>query len=131
MELRRIRPSELAATLNLLIACGWGHRVDNIEHLAALVAASQIAEVALVEGQVVGFARGITDGLSNGYLSMVVVAPSHRGCGIGRKLIEHVTGAHPRVTWVLRAGREGAATFFSKLGFNPSSIAMERQREPR
>jgi len=86
------------------------------------------AEVAIIEGRIVGFARGITDGRSNGYLSMVVVAAIHRGQGIGRLLVEHAIGTHPEVTWVLRAGREGAAEFFAKLGFERSSVAMERRR---
>jgi ribosomal protein S18 acetylase RimI-like enzyme len=113
MELRRLQPAELAAVHDLL---------------AALVAASQIAEVAVIQGRVVGFVRGITDGLSNGYLSMVVVAPGHRGQGIGRRLVEHAIGTRPQLTWVLRAGREGASAFFARLGFEPSSIAIERRR---
>lgn len=84
--------------------------------------------MAIDKGQVVGFVRGITDGLSNSYLSMVVVAPSHRGRGIGTQLVKHAMGTNPAVTWVLRAGREGAADFFAKLGFAASSAAMERPR---
>lgn len=37
-------------------------------------------------------------------------------------------GENTDITWVLRAGREGASEFFSRLGFEPSSIAMERPR---
>ena len=32
------------------------------------------------------------------------------------------------VTWVLRAGREGAPAFFARLGFVQSTLAMERSR---
>jgi ribosomal protein S18 acetylase RimI-like enzyme len=77
---------------------------------------------------VVGFARAITDGLSNGYLSMVVVAPEFRRQGVGRTLVEEVTAGSPAITWVLRAGREGANEFFARLGFEPSTVAMERKR---
>ena len=49
--------------------------------------------------------------------------------GIGRALVEHITGDDLRITWVLRAGREGAIEFFAKLGFQVSSVAMERLRD--
>lgn len=128
MQIHRIQSSELLATFELLASNGWRHRIAGPDEFAALVAASQVADVAIVDGQVQGFVRGITDGLSNGYLSMVVVAPAHRGRGVGRQLVEYAIGANPQVTWVLRAGREGAAEFFTRLGFDVSSIAMERRR---
>lgn len=59
---------------------------------------------------------------------MVVVAEAHRGKGIGSLLVGHAMGTNPEVTWVLRAGRDGAAEFFAKLGFEHSSLAMERRR---
>lgn len=128
METRRVRPPELPAVFSLLIENGWAHRISDLGAFVALVDASPIADVAVIEGEVVGFVRGISDGLSNGYLSMVVVAPTHRGKGVGTALVRHAIGADPRVTWVLRAGRDGAAEFFARLGFEVSSIAMERVR---
>lgn len=89
---------------------------------------SQRVAVALLGEQIVGFARAITDEVSNGYLSMVVVDDQHRRKGIGRALVEYVMGDNPDITWVLRAGREGAEAFFAGLGFQTSVIAMERQR---
>jgi GNAT superfamily N-acetyltransferase len=59
---------------------------------------------------------------------MVVVCGQHRREGVGRALVEHVMGDNTAITWVLRAGREGASDFFSKLGFETSTIAMERSR---
>ncbi|HEV2679811.1 MAG TPA: GNAT family N-acetyltransferase [Rhodanobacter sp.] len=112
----------------LLAANGWRERVGNVQQLGSLVEASQVADVALIEGEVVGFVRAITDGQSNGYLSMLVVAPMHRRKGIGRQLVERAMGTNAQVTWVLRAGREGASEFFAKLGFEHSSLAMERLR---
>ena len=127
----QIRPFQQADALNvyqLLTANGWQHRIPSMDYLMKLADASQRALVAVEEGQTVGFARAITDGLSNGYLSMVVVEASCRGQGIGTQLVERIVGDEPQMTWVLRAGREGAREFFSKLGFSASAEAMERVR---
>lgn len=128
MQIHRIQPEELPAVFELLSTNGWAQRLGGLQRFAALIEASQIASVAQVEGRVVGFVRGITDGLSNGYLSMLVVAADRRGQGIGRALVEQAIGNDPDISWVLRAGREGAAAFFARVGFEPSSLAMERRR---
>jgi GNAT superfamily N-acetyltransferase len=77
---------------------------------------------------VVGFARAVCDEVSNGYISMVAVAADRRGQGIGRQLIERLTGDVSGITWVLRAGHNSAG-FWEKLGFKPSQVAMERVRK--
>lgn len=128
MQPRRVQSEEVPQVYALLQAHGWAHRLGDLAQFTQLIEASQVADVAVVDGQVVGFVRGITDGLSNGYLSMLVVAAAHRRKGIGRKLVEHTIAANTSVTWVLRAGREGAPEFFAKLGFVASPTAMERLR---
>ena len=129
MLIRDVQPHEAESVRQFLCAHGWEHRVGSAEAFALLLAHSQRTAVAVADSKIVGFARAITDGISNGYLSMVVVSQEHRLQGIGRALVEHITGDDPRITWVLRAGREGATGFFAKLGFQMSSIAMERLRD--
>ncbi|EJM26221.1 MULTISPECIES: GNAT family N-acetyltransferase [Pseudomonas] len=128
ISIRDLLLTEVEAARQFLERHGWGHRTGTAEHFAQLVQNSQRTAVALSGQQIIGFARGITDGLSNGYLSMVVVDGQHRRAGIGRALVEHVMGDNSDITWVLRAGREGAEAFFASLGFEPSVIAMERLR---
>lgn len=125
---RDAKASDARALHALLCANGWGHRIGTLEAFGQLLKRSQRTAVVSVDGQVAGFARGITDGLSNGYLSMVVVAPAHRGRGLGSALVRHVMGERAEITWVLRAGRDGAPAFFGKLGFVTSGSAMERAR---
>ncbi|WP_236193427.1 GNAT family N-acetyltransferase [Pseudomonas glycinae] len=128
ISIRDLLHTEVEAARQFLERHGWGHRTGTAEHFAQLVQNSQRTAVALSGQQIVGFARGLTDGLSNGYLSMVVVDGQHRRAGIGRALVEQVMGDNPDITWVLRAGREGAEAFFATLGFETSAIAMERLR---
>ncbi|PTT30050.1 GNAT family N-acetyltransferase [Pseudomonas sp. HMWF021] len=128
LTVRDLLPDEVEPVRLFLDQNGWGHRTGSSEYFAQLIENSQRTAVALNGEQIVGFARSITDGLSNGYLSMVVVDGQHRRAGVGRALVEHVMGDNPEITWVLRAGREGAEAFFASLGFETSVIAMERPR---
>ena len=128
LTVRDLHPGETESARLFLDQHGLGHRTGSAEHFALLIKNSQRTAVAVQGDQIIGFARGITDGLSNGYLSMVVVDDQHRREGIGRALVEHIMGDNPDITWVLRAGREGAEAFFASLGFQTSVIAMERPR---
>jgi ribosomal protein S18 acetylase RimI-like enzyme len=129
MIIRDLELHEATSVHEFLRANGWAHRIGSQDDFSKLITASQRKAVAInPAGHIVGFARGITDGISNGYLSMVVVAPDQRRKGIGRRLVQHVIGSNSAITWVLRASREGAVDFFSDLGFSISTVAMERPR---
>jgi ribosomal protein S18 acetylase RimI-like enzyme len=128
MEIRDIRESELEAARRLLCAAGWTDSVANPVEFRELVSRSSRSIVALENGEVIGFLRALTDGMSNGYISMVVVAENHRRKGVGRALVESVMGSNRNMTWVLRAGPDDIAEFYEKIGFVRSQVAMERVR---
>jgi GNAT superfamily N-acetyltransferase len=132
MEVREIQASDVEAVQRLLFENGWtDERVTNLEQFRALLSNSQRALVAVHEGKVIGFARAICDELSNGYVSMLVVAEPQRRKGVGRALVSAVIGGNNRISWMLRAGDPEVAPFYEKLGFVRSTVAMERPRAKR
>jgi len=106
---------------------GWGIRVADPDRFQRMIEEPNRHLVALDHKRIVGFGRALCDGVSNGYLSMVAVAPDYRRKGVGRELVRLLMGDDPEITWVLRSGR-GTDGFWEKLGFKASTIAMERVR---
>jgi len=127
MEFRSVTPAEYESVRQFLAEVGWQHRVSNPEQFRRMMEKTDRTIVAWDDSRIVGFARALCDGVSNGYISMVAVAADRRGKGIGRKLVEALTKDDLNITWVLRAGR-GSEGFWKKIGFKGSEIAMERVR---
>lgn len=78
-------------------------------------------------GELVGFARSISDGVAFAYLADVFVLDSHRGQGLGTRLISRMIdegpGAHFRWTLFTRDAHD----LYARFGFAaPDATAMVR-----
>jgi GNAT superfamily N-acetyltransferase len=75
-------------------------------------------------GEMVGFARAVSDGVSFGYLADVFVLAADRGAGLGPALVATITD-DPRVRWVLFTG--DAHGLYERFGFTaPDRTCMVR-----
>ena len=81
------------------------------------------------QGQQVGFARMVTDKTTFAYLCDVYVLEAHRGHGLSKKLMEHVT-KHPDLQGLRRMmlATRDAHGLYAQFGFTPLS-APERIME--
>ena len=127
---REIAPDDYEQLRHFLSEQGWAERVREPDRFRTMLEGSALTVVAVDGETIVGFARALCDGATNAYISTVAVAPHRRGEGIGRELVERLMSGDTegRITWVLRA-RPDSVGFWSRLGFTPSSIAMERLRK--
>lgn len=84
-------------------------------------------------GELVGFARAISDRATIAYLADVYVLPAYRGRGLGLELVREIVDGGPRwnVRWMLNTA--DAQALYAKLGFSegpPTYPPMERARRP-
>lgn len=128
MEYRPLTSDDYEAVRLFLAEMGWQQRVADAAKFQKMMEHTSRAVVAVDGASIVGFARALCDEVSNGYISMVAVAPERRGQGIGRELVRRLMRDDAGITWMLRAGR-GSDGFWEKLGFRASEVARERVRK--
>lgn len=78
-------------------------------------------------GQMVGFARAMSDGVALAYLADVFVVPRHQGHGIGTRLVKAMIDDGPGASfrWMLHTAT--AHGLYRPLGFRPpDETYMER-----
>ena len=127
MEFKAVVRDDYELVRQFLSGVGWQDRVSDPEKFRKMMENTNRSVAAFDGPRIVGFARALSDEVSNGYISMVAVAPDRRGHGIGRELVRRLIKDEIGITWVLRPGR-GSSGFWKKLGFQFSTTAMERIR---
>ena len=114
----------------LFNSVGWERRTADRERLAQLVRGSMYVVSAWDDDRLVGFARAISDGASNAYISTVAVLPEYQKRGIGREIIQRLVTGRDHLQFVLHAN-ENAYPFYLHLdaGFEPFDNVLVRRRK--
>lgn len=81
------RPIPSDGVLALYAEAGWWPE-RTVAHVRKILAAGPAVGAWNADGELVGFARAVTDGVCRAYVEDVVVTGSLRGQGIGRRLMD-------------------------------------------
>jgi ribosomal protein S18 acetylase RimI-like enzyme len=128
IDYRDTHDVDLGQLARLFATAGWHERIRDPARLAQLVRGSLYVVSAWENDRLVGFARAISDGASNAYVSTVAVLPEHRGRGIGREMMRRLLDGHDGVLFVLHA-RPELQPFYAKHGFEHASDMLRRPRK--
>ena len=101
-------PVDLDQLARLFDSVGWQHRTRDRDRLSRMVAGSMYGALANDGETLVGYARAISDGAFNAYVSTVAVLPDYQRRGIGRELVRRVLEGRDHSQFVLHAAPRGA-----------------------
>jgi GNAT superfamily N-acetyltransferase len=112
----------------LFTSVGWHLRAADRERLRQQVVGAMFVVSAWNGDTLIGFARAISDGATNAYVSTVAVLPAYQGRGIGRELIRRLTSGHQGIQFVLHA-RPAVKAFYLKCGFEHAEDMLRMPRK--
>jgi GNAT superfamily N-acetyltransferase len=136
-EVRRIRPSDVDAVVDLVHALAAHENAPQECHLTATQlhdalfrsAPALFGHVATADGQVVGYALWFLNfstwrGTHGIYLEDLFVQPEHRGSGLGKALLtelasECVRRGYTRLEWVVLEWLAPTIEFYKSIGAFP------------
>jgi hypothetical protein len=107
---------------------GWHDRTRDLGRLASLVSGSTYVVSAWRGDALVGFARAISDGVSNAYISTVAVLESENQKEVLHQLLRRLVDGRDGITFVLQAV-PSLASFYKDEGFEPAPEMVRRPRK--
>jgi GNAT superfamily N-acetyltransferase len=118
-DLKRCTTVERKALCALYDAVGWSMYTADPEKLEAAIAGSDFVVTALIEGEVIGLARCVSDDVSIVYIQDILVHPEQQNKGVGRALVSEILSryAHVRQKVLLTDDRPEQLHFYATLGF--------------
>jgi ribosomal protein S18 acetylase RimI-like enzyme len=119
-----VDPAQLAT---LFDAVGFRRDLEPA-YLTAMVEGSRWVVSAWAGDTLVGFARAVTDGVANAYVSTVAVLPGWQRKGIGRAMMQRLVEGRGRVKFVLHTSEAGERLYRS-LGFVDAPRMLVKHRD--
>lgn len=128
--LRVMRPDDIPAGLLLCRASGWNQVARDWELFLAL--SPDGCRVAVDErGRVVGSVATLRYGTSFSWIAMVLVDPSHRGAGVGSRLLKEALTLLERESMVRLDATPAGFGVYERAGFGEERRLQRMQRAPQ
>lgn len=118
---------DMEGLARLFRSVGWGERSADVALLAAIVKASTWVVSAWEGDEIVGFARAISDGYTNAYVTDVLVHEAYRREGIATAMVRRLMADRDHIHFVLRA-EPHLHPLYEKVGFVPATTMLRRKR---
>ena len=125
IEYRESHDVDLEALAVLRAQCDFAAK--DSRYLAEQVTGARWVVHAYDADRLIGFCRAISDGVSNAYISSVMVAPEYRRRGVGREMLARLMADKDDIKFVLHTRKEAIA-FYAAVGFAPAIDMMIRDR---
>lgn len=106
-------------------------RERSLRDLARLIVNGGPFVTVRCEGELVGYGRALTDGIYRAVLDDIVVAPEHRGAGVGRGIVKALLGELHGVEEIFLHTRSELEAFYAACGFEPFHGLTQRLRSAR
>jgi len=111
---------DLEQLLNLYGSVGWSAYTDHPEWLQlAVEQSSYVVTEWTDDGELIGLARGLSDGHSIFYLQDILVRPDHQGRGVGTRLLADCLArfSHVRQKVLLTDDEDAQRRLYEGAGF--------------
>ena len=116
--IRQYREDDFPAIQQLNSQEQWNNLVAKEQETQQAWTNSTIAVVVEVNGKVVGYLRGLTDGFISLYICELLVSQEHRQSGLGKQLMNFVHVQYPKTRMELLATNT-SRTFYEAQGYRP------------
>lgn len=121
--------SQILQILSLYRHAGWWPMdIDNFSLIQRMIDGSHYFMAAMIENEIVGMGRAISDKAADGYIQDVVVCEKYRGYGIGTRIVQELTSLlmSDGITWVGLIAEGGSHSFYEQIGFQkmPDAVPM-------
>ncbi|WP_203340303.1 GNAT family N-acetyltransferase [Planococcus beijingensis] len=116
--IRSYREEDFPAIHDLNKQEQWSNLVEKKQKTEWAWGNSAVAVVAVIDGQVIGCLRGLTDGFVSLYVCELLVSEHHRKLGVGKTLLRYVHELYPETRLELLASST-SHSFYETMGYRP------------
>ena len=98
----------------------WSDELDGPERVVGIVTGSHLFIIAVIEDEIVGMGRAISDRTSDAYIQDVTVKEGYRGQGIGTSIINNLIKRlrADEIDWIGLIAEKNSHGFYTRLGFH-------------
>lgn len=114
--LREFKESDFGAIHELNKEEGWTNLVENREDTIEAWKHSNIAYVALIDGQIIGYVRGFTDRYITLFICELLIQKEYRGMGLGKEILSLVHNLYPKTRIDLLASST-SRSYYEAIGY--------------